>query len=105
MANFRANSRYTNGLVTTNRSNKNFLVLRKPLQLEPDSSDTFIFISTELEKRPDLVSFKCYGVVELWWAIYEFNNIRDPFFDIRAGQILRIPSIERVLDAIQKLGK
>ena len=105
MANFRANSRYTNGIVTTNRSNKNFLILRKPLDLEPDSSDTFITITQELEKRPDLVSFKCYGVVELWWAIYEFNNIRDPFFDIKSGQILRVPAIERVLSAIDRLGQ
>jgi hypothetical protein len=104
MANFRANSRYTNGKVTTNRLNKTFLILRKPIKLEEDSTDTFIEVDQQLEKRPDLVSYKAYGVSELWWAIYEFNNIRDPFFDLKSGQILRIPAIERVLEAIDKLG-
>ena len=104
MANFRANSRYTNGIVTTNRSNKPFIVLRKSLQLKEDSTDTMILVTQEFEKRPDLLSFNIYGVSELWWVIYEFNNIRDPFFDLKAGQILRIPALERVLEAIDKLG-
>ena len=104
MANFRANSRYTNGIVAANRSGKNFLVLRKPIKLEEDSTDTFIVITQELTKRPDLVSYRAYGVTELWWVIYEFNNIRDPLFDLKLNQILRIPSIERVLEAIDKLG-
>ena len=104
MANFRANTRYTNGIVAVNRSGKNFLVLRKPLKLEEDSTDTFIVITQEITRRPDLISHRVYGVPELWWAIYEFNNIRDPLFGLKQGQILRIPSIERVLEAIEKLG-
>lgn len=105
MANFKANTRYTNGIIATNRSSKDFLVLRKPLNLEESSTDTFIVVTQQYEKRPDLVANQVYGKSELWWAIYEFNNIKDPFFDLRAGQILRIPSVERVLEAINRLGK
>ncbi len=104
MANFRTNSRYTNGIITTNRTNKPFLVLRKSVKLEEDSTDTVILVTQEYEKRPDLLSYNIYGVPELWWVIYEFNNIRDPFFELKSGQILRIPALERVLEAIDKLG-
>lgn len=104
MANFKRFSRYTGGTVAANRSNQNFLVLRRPLGLEPDSTDTVVIVTQELEKRPDLVSFKAYGSPDLWWVIYEFNMIRDPFFELLQGQILRIPSIERVMEAIDNLG-
>jgi len=104
MANFKKNSRYTNGIIATNRSNKDFLVLRKAIKLEEDSTDTFIIVTQEMEKRPDLVSYNAYGVSELWWVIYEINQIRDPLFDLKSGQILRIPSLDRVLEAIDKLG-
>lgn len=104
MANFKANTRYTNGILATNRSRKDFLVLRKSLNLTEDSTDTFILITQQYEKRPDLLSTAAYGTPELWWVIYEFNNIRDPFFELKSGQILRIPELNRVLEAISQLG-
>lgn len=101
MANFKRFSRYASGLVATNRENKPFLVLRRPLKLEPSEDDTFVTITQEYEKRPELLSSKVYGTPDLWWAIYEFNGIMDPLFDLRMNQILRIPSLERVVAAIQ----
>ena len=105
MANFKTNTRYTNGIIAKNRSDQDFLVLRKSLSLEADSTDTVIIVIQEHEKRPDLVANLAYGNTDLWWVIYEFNNIRDPFFELKAGQILRIPSLERVLEAIDNLGR
>lgn len=103
MANFKKLSRYTGATVTKNRSGKDFLILRRPLQLEPGDGDIYVTITQELEHRPDLVSFKAYGIPDLWWAIYEFNGIRDPLFNLRQGMILRIPELERVLSAIEAL--
>lgn len=103
MANFKINSRYTNGIVVDNRSGKSFLSLRKPLVLAEDSGDIFVEITQDLVNRPDLVAFKSYGDADLWWVIYEFNGIRDPLFDLKMGQILRIPRLERVLAAIDAL--
>lgn len=100
MANFKRFSRYSNGLVTTNRSNKPFIILRRPLELEPNEDDTFVTVTQEYERRPDLLSSRVYGDPELWWVIYEFNGIMDPLFDLKMGQILRIPSLERVVQAI-----
>lgn len=103
MANFRSNSRYTGGIITKNRSGKEFLILRRQLNLKEDEGDIFIIITEDLEKRADLVAHKAYGDSRLWWVVYEFNQIRDPFFDLKQGQILRLPKIERLLEAIQEL--
>jgi len=103
MANFKRFSRYTGGLVTKNRSNQDFLILRKPLNLQPDAGDVFITVTQEFERRPDLIAAQVYDNVDLWWVIYEFNGIRDPLFDLTQGTSLRIPSLERVVAAIEEL--
>ena len=103
MANFKDLSRYTGGSVEKNRGGKDFLVLRKSLNLEEADGDSFVTVTKDLENRPDLVSSKAYGIPDLWWAIYEFNGIRDPFFDLKEGTTLRIPELERVIDAINAL--
>lgn len=104
MANFKNLSRYTNGQVTKNRSGKDLLILRRPLNLAEDDGDVFVMVTQELEKRPDLVAAKAYDNPDLWWVIYEFNGIRDPFFDLKQGMLLRIPALDRVLEAIEALG-
>lgn len=105
MANFNKYTRYTNGETSINREAKQFLVLRSPLNLTPAAGDLFITITQDLLVRPDLISFKAYGIPDLWWAIYEYNGIRDPLFDLQIGQTLAIPNISRVLAAINQLGK
>lgn len=104
MANFKNLSRYTNGQVTKNRALKDFLILRRPLNLAEDDGDVFVLVTQELEKRPDLVAAKAYDNPDLWWVIYEFNGIRDPLFDLKQGMLLRIPALDRVLEAIDALG-
>lgn len=103
MSNFKKLSRYTGAVVTKNRSGKDFLILRQPLNLEKSDGDVFVTITQDIEKRPDLISAKAYGIPDLWWVIYEFNGIRDPLFDLQTGQILRIPELDRVLDALANL--
>lgn len=103
MARFKRLSRYTGGIVTKNRAEEDFLILRRPLNLSQDDGDIFIEVTQDLEKRPDLVSYKAYGIPDLWWVIYEFNGIRDPLFELTIGQVLRIPDIERVQAAIEEL--
>lgn len=103
MARFKTNNRYTNGFIDINRTGTRFLVLRVPLKLEPAADDVFVTLTQDLIARPDLISYKAYGVSDLWWVIYEFNGIRDPLFGINLGQNLRIPAIDRVLTAIANL--
>lgn len=103
MSNFKSLSRYKSGKVATNRTNKNFLALRRSLNLKFGDDDIIIEITQEYIRRPDLISSKVYGTPELWWVIYEMNNISDPLFDLRIGQLLRIPNLQRVLEAIQNV--
>lgn len=104
MANFKKYTRYTNGFITKNRSNTSFLVLRSPLGLEKADGDIFVTINQDLLNRPDLISQKTYDTPDLWWVIYEFNNIKDPLFELTIGQVLRLPDKTRVLNAIEKIG-
>lgn len=103
MANFKQSSRYRRAIITTNRSGNNFIILRQPIELEPDQGDTFFTVTQEVLSRPDLIAQTYYGNSDYWWVIYEFNGIRDPLFELKLGQILRIPAIDRVLAAISKL--
>jgi hypothetical protein len=105
MANFKINSRYTNGIVSTDRNNLKFLLLRNKLKLDKASTDTYVTISQEDTLRPDLISFKAYNTYDLWWVILEYNNISDPCFELQINQILIVPEINRVLEAIKNLGK
>lgn len=105
MANFKKLTRYTNGVVSKTRSGQNFLILRKALDLSESDGDVFVTITQDLTQRPDLISQKAYGTPDLWWVIYEFNGIKDPLFGLKIGQILRIPQIDRVLDAIASMNK
>lgn len=77
--------------------------MRRPLKLEPADGDAFVTITQDLLQRPDLISNKAYGTPDLWWALYEFNEIRDPLFELQLGQVLRIPELERVLSAVKEL--
>lgn len=105
MANFKRYTRYTNGKTYTNRENKNFLILRPPLNLPQDTGDTTVVINQELINRPDLIAQAAYGNPDLWWVIFEYNGIIDPLFDLKVGQSLTIPDINRVTLAISQLGK
>jgi len=103
MANFKKLTRYTGGIVSKDRSRKDFLILRNTLELEQSDGDIFVIIDKEVEKRPDLIAERAYGIPDLWWVIYEFNEIKDPMFELKAGQIIRIPELQRVLDSIEAL--
>ena len=104
MANFKPYNRYTNGIITTDRSGNNFLVLRQPLKLEVDNTDVLVTLNQNLITRPDLISYKAYGTTDFWWVIMEYNNIIDPLLDLKIGMILKIPELNRVIAAINKLG-
>ena len=105
MANFKTNTRYTNGEIANNTEDKEFLVVRKPLKLAKDRGDVYLTVTQDYLYRWDLLAYKAYGDYTLWWVIAEYNNIRDPLFDMKIGQTIVIPQLSRVLAAINKLGK
>lgn len=42
---------------------------------------------------PDRISWLVYGVEDYWWLILYINKILDPFSQLRAGDLLNIPSM------------
>lgn len=42
--------------------------------------------------RPDLISYRVYGVVDYWWIICLVNQIDCPLTDIVEGLVLKIPN-------------
>jgi len=103
MANFRPGSRYTNGTFTNTEDNKSFLLLRNRLEVPESGQDIFLTVEGRHLKRPDLIASDTYKRVELFWVIMDINNIRQPLFDLRVGQQIRIPPLNNVLEAIEKL--
>lgn len=104
MANFKEGTRYTNGTTTTNRTGKKFLILRDSIKLSPSDRDIYVTITQDIERRADLIAEKAYGDTRLWWVIYEFNDVRDPLFDLSAGNTLRLPPLDLINEAINNLG-
>ena len=53
--------------------------------------------------RLDLIAYKYYGDVQLWWIIAQANSIIDPIDGMSAGDILVIPSLRDVEDYNQAI--
>lgn len=51
--------------------------------------------------RPDLISFKFYDSVELWWAILSYNGITD-VRDLTDGVTIRIPDYISIITGLSE---
>ena len=103
MANFKVGSRYSNGTFTLNTNNQEFLILRETLTIPESGQDTFLIVEGTFINRPDLLSTMAYGRPDLFWAIMDINQIREPLFQLQVGDSLRVPPLNLVLDAIKRL--
>jgi hypothetical protein len=64
----------------------------------PDSPDDKAHvIDVGEEGRWDLISYKYYRTVKLWWFICLANKIRNPLFILPAGSAIKIPDIESLV--------
>lgn len=57
------------------------------------TDDVEFEILPQYEFRPDLLAFDLYGNVLLWWvfAVRNKDKIKDPVFDLVAGQKIFLP--------------
>ena len=65
-------------------------------EIPESDDDMYIEYQENQNNRLDLISFKYYGTVKLWWAIAVANDIQNPFEKIEKGTILRIPIIANI---------
>ncbi len=54
--------------------------------------DRFHVVTSGEVNRIDLISFRYFNDVRLWWVIAAANNLIDPM-DLEPGTVLRIPSM------------
>lgn len=95
MSDLSETSRYNWSVLYVDSRNGDFWGTRQPLKLREHDSDSFYVVTDADSKRIDLIAWKYYRDVRLWWVIAEVNNINNPL-EIPAGTTLRIPSYERV---------
>jgi hypothetical protein len=105
MARIKQGSRYTNGIFTTGVDNKEYLILRNSINIPESGQDAFFTVEGPFLKRIDLISQRVYGRPDLGWVIMDVNSIHQPLFNLAVGQVLRIPPLNNVLEAIEKLNK
>ncbi len=49
------------------------------------------------------LSFKFFNTYKLWWLLCKFNNVEDPFKQLKAGTIIKIPEKEIIRNLLQNL--
>lgn len=47
------------------------------------------------------IAEKYLGNKELWWVLLEFNGLHDPIHDIKAGNVLLIPSRSSLISYLE----
>jgi len=62
----------------------------------PDSSDLFLVIPPQYDRRPDRLAFDWYGRANLQWLVLQYNSIVDINEEFLAGKEIRLPDPSRV---------
>lgn len=69
----------------------------------PSEVDDIQFSITSLYMhRPDLLAYDIYGDPQLWWvfAVRNKDVLRDPVYDFVPGQVIFLPKLETIKQAI-----
>jgi hypothetical protein len=91
---FNKYSRYVAGGVTEISENR--LDWWSRTILEKDDSDITYVVENTYEGRLDLIAAIFYNEPRYWWILAQYNNVLDPFSEVKAGTLLLIPSKERL---------
>lgn len=67
-----------------------------------ERDDIYFEITKDYEYRPDLLAYKLYKDVNLWWvfAVRNSSTIKDPIFDFEAGTKIYLPKITTIRKAL-----
>lgn len=91
-----ATSRYNYAELITDAAGVDFYGTRRPVRIKGTADDALHRVTDADRKRIDLIAYKYYGDVRLWWVIAEANGIGNPL-ELQPGAMLRIPPYEAVM--------
>ena len=76
------------------------VMTHKSIPRYPD--DTLYTIEIQHNLRPDLLAYKLYGTVKLWWVFSARNpsQLKDPIFDFTTGNQIYIPTKKTLQGAL-----
>lgn len=70
------------------------------------ASDNDFYIISDDGDRLDLLAYKYYNDVSMWWVIAVANNLNDANFYVEPGIQLRIPAnIDKINNDLAKINK
>ena len=90
-----ATSRYNYSVLYRDKKGGDFWGTRQPLRLRKHRTDLYHRVTEADRCRIDLIAWRYYRDVRLWWVIAEVNGIANPL-ELPAGAVLRVPSYDRV---------
>ena len=66
------------------------------------SDDVEYTVTSQYEYRPDLLAYQLYQDSTLWWvfAVRNKNIIKDPIYDLYAGQTIYLPKLSYLKKAL-----
>jgi hypothetical protein len=62
---------------------------------QTSTDDSIFLVPDTMNHRLDLIAKMFYDNETYWWFIAQYNNILDPYSEVVAGVVLRIPTLER----------
>jgi hypothetical protein len=73
-------------------------------RIKPTDND--LYIISEESDRLDLLSYKYYNDISLWWVIAIANNLNQASLHIEPGTQMRMPSnLSAILNEFEKINK
>lgn len=74
-----------------------------PFEYTFQPGDKMHTVTAADDGRPDLIAWRYYRDVKLWWIIAWVNRVLHPINEIRAGIQLIIPSLEHVREYLSQV--
>lgn len=92
------NSRYVQGGITDKFNNR--VGWWERFNFQQQDNDIIYTIRSSDDRRPSLVAQRVYGQERLTWLVLQYNNIVDVETEFRTGQVIRLPTQQRVFTQI-----
>lgn len=82
--------------------NRGYLDVLTFIDIPSETDDIQFSITSLYMHRPDLLAYDIYGDSQLWWvfAVRNKDVIKDPVYDFVPGQVIFLPKLETIKNAI-----